>query len=270
MNTQTPKFAGFRKTLIAASLALVGIAAVAATLPAVAGPHRGGPFAEQMAELNLSDAQRSEIRKIMMSQRDSMKGEREALRNQLIAFAELDPQAPQYADSVEGFADQAEARARELAPALLDLQAKLRAVLTPEQRAMVQTKVADADIEDRMKGRNPMFGMMESLQLSDQQWLDLRHIQQAQREASAEQRAAAQQKLASFIALDPAAPDYATRSAELTEAFVQNMRLRVLTASQLQGQVYAVLTPEQRVALVAELKDFKPRQHRGRHETHAS
>lgn len=258
----TPKIAtGFRKTLIAASVALAGATAFVATVPAIAGVHRGGPMMEQIQQLNLSDSQRSEIRKILMSSRSTLKGEREHFHDRAIAFAELDPDGAQYGDKVQAMADEAAAKASELAPKLLELQGQIRAVLTPEQRTQLVDQVKNADIDSRMAMHSgPMMPMLEELNLSDEQWLSLRHIQQAQRDGHAGERAAMQAELARFAALDPDSAGYAKASAELTERFVQGARQRVMDAAEIQRQVYAVLTPEQRSTLVSELKDFNPRE----------
>lgn len=117
--------------------------------------HKGKPGMHHdmmFKDLNLTDAQKTQIRDIMKSQRDNMKrpslDERRAM-HELVASDTFDKA------KAEAQIDKMEAQHKEMALARLETQNKIYNILTPEQK-----KQFDANFEKRLTERAGPEGKM--------------------------------------------------------------------------------------------------------------
>lgn len=264
MNAFKPIRTRFLHAVVALA-ALAGASAMLAQSVASAAPHgpmAGGPLMEAIEQLDLSDAQRKELRAIFKSHRDQAKAEREQAAEGRKAFAALDPDSPRYAAQVEELANEAAQKIRVRIPGLAEVHAEVRAVLTEAQRQQAIERIRSVDLQKLSEARSGhLLAMFEDLDLSDEQWLALRGIR-ARREAGAGgDREQMQERIARFLSLDPAAADYQAKLAALSEEFAEAAKRHVHAFAQVQKEVYAVLTPSQRSELIAKMETFDPRDH---------
>lgn len=127
-----------------------------AVTTAYASPHQGGVFVGEpslvrvVEKLDLSDSQRTNIRSLM----DASKAEREAMRNEhrevMQASMRTLPDDPSYAALVEKRKQLASQGIQQRS----DLNSKIYAVLTPEQKAKVPRLIEES--RSNMKERRGM------------------------------------------------------------------------------------------------------------------
>lgn len=255
-----------RKVIVSLLLAAGTVAAVATQASPMHGPGGPGghPLMAAIEQLDLSDSQRSQVRKILMSHRDQAKAEHEKVHAQLVRFSELDPDSPRYAGDVAAIADQASAGARAHLAQAAAVQKEVYAVLTAEQRSKLPQLVADADPK-RLPGMADarIMALFDDLDLSDEQWLAVHKIQKSHRDEAVADAQKMQQQMASFLSLDPTAKDYAARLAVVSDTFAAGAAAHVQKIAAVQKQVYAVLTPDQRQKFAAQLRemDFRGPRH---------
>ncbi|HCS13044.1 MAG: hypothetical protein COS82_02165 [Zetaproteobacteria bacterium CG06_land_8_20_14_3_00_59_53] len=134
-----------KKSMIAAGLLI----ATALAVPAMACPgggQCGGPGANQESrqqmmqqrmadELNLSDTQKAQFKKVHEDARPTMQAMRDAMRANRDAMQKLDPAASDYSAQVDKLAAEKGALVEGMMKERGRLQAEIAAILTPEQRA---------------------------------------------------------------------------------------------------------------------------------------
>lgn len=247
------KFSTVAKVVMAAAVAASAVALTAQASPMLRGDR---PVFAAMQSLGLTDAQRAEIRRIAMAQRGTMKGQREEMRALVQRFVRLDPDAARYAEEVDEIAAAVSAATQARILRAAAVQREVLRVLTPEQRARLPALVRSADLERfAAQGRGRMLGMIEALDLSDEQFLALRHIRQAQRDQAPERRALLRGHVVELVSLDPEAADYDARAQALAKTFAAYAAQQAVHWAGLQREVYAVLTPEQRTALISRIEN---------------
>jgi Spy/CpxP family protein refolding chaperone len=138
-----------KRTIWSAALAMVVAGAVA--IPVIAQPAQGGrgqgrgPAFDRavplLRGLNLTEAQREQIRSITEAQRTGDNPRRNVMDLQRQLHAALFAEAPDQAKIDELKNSIAAARAAELT-ARIDLQSRIAQVLTPEQRAQAREALA--------------------------------------------------------------------------------------------------------------------------------
>lgn len=150
------------KTLIASALlALTAAVAVDTALaqattpaaPAIAHEHHHGhhgPFMGALRQLDLTDTQKASIRQIFESRRATAKAEFASFREQHRAFAALDPAAPDYQQQVNGYADEAAAKARQRTQDMAQMKSQVIAVLTPAQKSQFLAALANPPKHERL------------------------------------------------------------------------------------------------------------------------
>ncbi|MES2488238.1 MAG: Spy/CpxP family protein refolding chaperone [Pseudomonadota bacterium] len=123
-------------TLVTALAA--GLIASTAVLAHDHGPRghhgRGGPVAG-LKQLDLSDAQRDQVRKIMQDHRKASEPLREEQKALHKSFATLNPGSADYAKQVASLQDQSAKVARDRVKDIANLKGQVYAVLTDAQRA---------------------------------------------------------------------------------------------------------------------------------------
>jgi periplasmic protein CpxP/Spy len=154
-----------KRTLWSAAAALVLAATIA--IPVIAQPRqgrgggpggpggfggRGGPF-PMLRALDLSDAQREQIRTITNQQRDAANSPQEklgALQKQLRLAILADSQDVQKIDELK---TSIAAAAAEALTARIDVETRIAQVLTPEQRAKARNALGKAGPPRDRRGR---------------------------------------------------------------------------------------------------------------------
>ena len=114
---------------------------VVAANVATAEPHRGGGerHLERLAdELNLSDAQRQQIKQIHRDARGEKLAIRDAMQDNREAMQKLDPSAKDYGRQVEQLAGEKGDLVKRLTIQRSNVRAQMYAVLTPEQRELAK------------------------------------------------------------------------------------------------------------------------------------
>ena len=156
MRKLTALFVASTLALGAANLAHAADTTTAAPADAKPMMHHNGKFAPHhdmmFKDLNLTDAQKTQIRDIMKSQRDNMKrpslDERRAM-HELVASDTFDKA------KAEAQIDKMEAQHKEMALARLETQNKIYNILTPEQK-----KQFNANFEKHLTDRKAPEGKM--------------------------------------------------------------------------------------------------------------
>ncbi len=156
MRKLTALFVASTRALGAANLAHAADTTTAAPADAKPMMHHNGKFAPHhdmmFKDLNLTDAQKTQIRDIMKGQRENMKrpslDERRAM-HELVASDTFDKA------KAEAQIDKMEAQHKEMALARLETQNKIYNILTPEQK-----KQFNANFEKRLTERAAQKGKM--------------------------------------------------------------------------------------------------------------
>lgn len=130
------------RTWIAAGLLVVTAFAVPAYASCQQGGACGGPEGKQQMmqqrmadELNLSDTQKAQFKKVHEDARPTMQAMRETMRANRDAMRKLDPAASDYTAQVDKLAAEKGALVEGMMKEHGRLQAEIAAILTPEQRA---------------------------------------------------------------------------------------------------------------------------------------
>jgi len=114
---------------------------------AAAAPHAQGrhahwmhsPFAEAMHQLNLTDAQKLQIHKLMSDARSSMHDQFHALKAQHDAFERAIPGTAEFQNDEANLAQAAAAAAQAHVQQEADIHAKIYALLTDAQKSQLAT-----------------------------------------------------------------------------------------------------------------------------------
>lgn len=132
---------------MASALALAPFA-IAAAAGQDGGPHgghggHGHEFAAEYAKLNLSDAQKANIKQIMQNAFSQTKTQRQNLRQQREAFEQMAPTASGYQAAATALAQAEGAAATARVQQRAAIRAQIYAVLTPAQQAQLATLKAE-------------------------------------------------------------------------------------------------------------------------------
>jgi len=154
------------------SLALVLASAVALAPFAIASAQDGGPhggfhghgheFAAEYAKLNLSDAQKANIKQIMQNAFSQTKTQRQNLRQQREAFEQMAPNTSGYQAAAAALAQAEGAAATTRVQQRAAIRAQVYAVLTPAQQAQLATLKAERQARreqwQQSKAQHPASG----------------------------------------------------------------------------------------------------------------
>lgn len=257
------------------------VAAAATTFSAVArdpgtgpgpgkapGPER--PMMHMLHDLDLSDAQRAQIRDILMSQRGPAEGGHHGFGEGPgpMGFAELDPDSAQYNADVKAMADKAAAEAAARATQMAEVQGQIYQVLTAEQRSKVAADIKDMDAKKGAPGDKPgmrlppvggpALRILDDMELSDDQWLKVHHLLTDSRKKAASDEMAMHKLLGSIATLSPDASDRNKQVEKVSQQVGDAARAKVMQMADLQKDLYSVLTPDQRSEFEQALKARKP------------
>lgn len=249
-----------RKIMFTAAAILAGVVSVAAASQVAPALVSDRPVMAALYELNLSDTQRSSIREIVLSHRDDAQAERSKARDTINRFVAMDPEAPRYAAQVDELAQTVKTNTEQRVVKLAGLQRQVYGVLTADQRAKLPQLVQQADLQrhaDAFNGR--LSAAFDKLDLSDDQWLALHKIQQSQKSQNTAEREKMRTLWAQFAALDPGAAGYDAKVQSMAGQFANAAAAKTHELSDVQRQVYAVLTPAQRSQLISMVQNYKPR-----------
>lgn len=139
---------------MASALALAPFA-IAAAAGQDGGPHGGWhgghshELAGEYAKLNLSDAQKANIKQIMQNAFSQTKTQRQNLRQQREAFEQMAPNASGYQAAATALAQAEGAAATARVQQRAAIRAQIYAVLTPAQQAQLATMQADRQARHR-------------------------------------------------------------------------------------------------------------------------
>ncbi|MDG2536578.1 Spy/CpxP family protein refolding chaperone [Dyella jiangningensis] len=152
---------------MASALALAPFA-IAAAAGQDGGPHGGGhgghghEFAAEYAKLNLSDAQKANIKQIMQNAFSQTKTQRQNLRQQREAFEQMAPNASGYQAAAAALAQAEGAAATTRVQQRAAIRAQVYAVLTPAQQAQLATLKAERQARreqwQQFKAQHPASG----------------------------------------------------------------------------------------------------------------
>lgn len=106
------------------------------------GPHRGGPFLHELRDLDLSEAQRTQIRGLFEARRDAGRVSLDALRDLHRRFDLAIPGSAAYGTLTTQLADAESAAVRDRVQAAAELRTQVYALLTPAQRQQLATELA--------------------------------------------------------------------------------------------------------------------------------
>lgn len=106
------------------------------------GPHRGGPFMHELRDLDLSDAQREQIRGFFKTQREQDKTDRKAQFELHRSFELATPGTAQYQTLTVQLADAEATEARNRVQQMASLRTQVYGVLTPAQRTQLAEELA--------------------------------------------------------------------------------------------------------------------------------
>lgn len=154
----------YKKTLLGVTLGSVLAAATVAVAapPGGAWHHGRGGYVRvgMLGKLDLTDAQRAQIKQIMQNNRMQNKPARQALRQQREAFRAMTPNAVGYQAAAASLA-QAEGQATQTrVQQAASLRARIYAILTPAQQARLATLKAQAQARQeqwqQFKAQHPL------------------------------------------------------------------------------------------------------------------
>lgn len=106
------------------------------------GPHRGGPFMHELRDLDLSDAQREQIRGFFKTQREQDKTDRRAQFELRRSFELATPGTAQFQSLTQQLADAQATEARNRVQQMASLRTQVYGVLTPAQRTELAAELA--------------------------------------------------------------------------------------------------------------------------------
>lgn len=139
------------------ALATALVAGITASAVALAGGPRGehgSGHGMPFKQLDLSEVQREQVRKIMQDHRkasEPLREEQKALRK---GMATLKPGSADYAQQVAKLQDQAAKVARDRVKNMADLKSQINVVLTDEQRAKLAKREQNFDGRHHRKHRH--------------------------------------------------------------------------------------------------------------------
>jgi periplasmic protein CpxP/Spy len=154
------------------SLALVLASAVALAPFAIASAQDGGPHGgfhghghgafEAYSQLNLSDAQKANIKQIMQNAFSQGKSQRQALHQQREAFEQMAPNASGYQAAATALAQAEGAATTARVQQRAAIRAQVYAILTPAQQAQLATIKAQREARhqqwEQFKASHPASG----------------------------------------------------------------------------------------------------------------
>lgn len=161
-----------RKNLTLA-LAMTSALALAPFAMAAAAGQDGGPhagwhgghghgFAGAYAKLNLTDAQKANIKQIMQNAFSQTKTQRQNLRQQREAFEQMAPNASGYQAAATALAQAEGAAATARVQQRAAIRAQIYAILTPAQQAQLATMKAERQARhqqwEQFKAQHPVSG----------------------------------------------------------------------------------------------------------------
>jgi Spy/CpxP family protein refolding chaperone len=136
------------RRLIASTSLIAGLALSAAAFadrgpgPDGHGPGPGGPFMHEVRELDLSEAQRTQIKGFFDAVRQQGKASHEALRELHRSYSLATPGSSEFRTLTARLADAEAADARERVATMAELQTQVYGVLTPDQRSQLAAALA--------------------------------------------------------------------------------------------------------------------------------
>lgn len=99
--------------------------------------HRGGPFAHELKELDLTDAQKASIKQIVQAAHQQLKPQMRALRQQHAALETATPGTSAYQTATTNLAQAAAAAASSRVQEAATARAQIYAVLTDAQKTQL-------------------------------------------------------------------------------------------------------------------------------------
>ena len=106
------------------------------------GPGPGGPYMHELRELDLSDAQRAQIKGFFETGREQGKASREAMFQLHRSYDLAVPGSKEFSSLTTRLADAEAAEARDRVTRMAELRTQVYGVLTPEQRTQLATELA--------------------------------------------------------------------------------------------------------------------------------
>jgi len=106
------------------------------------GPGRGGPYLHELRELDLSDAQRTQIKGFFEAGREQGQASREAQRELHRSYDLAVPGSSEFRTLTAKLADAEAAEARERVLKTAELRSQVYGVLTPAQRTQLAAELA--------------------------------------------------------------------------------------------------------------------------------
>lgn len=108
------------------------------------GPHGAPPILRELRELDLTDSQRSQIKPLLESARETMRGNAGNLHKTRLQFEQQVPGSPAYASATSALADAEADFARVRVQKEAELRTQIYAVLTDQQKQKLLSLAADA------------------------------------------------------------------------------------------------------------------------------
>ena len=119
------------------------------------GPGPGEPFMHEVRELDLSEAQRSQIKGYFDAVRQQGKASHEALRELHHSYSLATPGSSEFRSLTAKLADAEAADARERVATMAELRTEVYGVLTPDQRSQLATALANLPEPPDIPGPRP-------------------------------------------------------------------------------------------------------------------
>jgi protein CpxP len=107
------------------------------------GPGPGGPYMHELRDLDLSDAQRTQIKGFFDAGREQGKASRDAMRDLHRSYDLAVPGSKEFSTLTTKLADAESVEARERVQKMAELRTQVYGVLTPDQRSKLATELAN-------------------------------------------------------------------------------------------------------------------------------
>ncbi|MDB5971691.1 MAG: hypothetical protein JWQ90_4141 [Hydrocarboniphaga sp.] len=117
------------------------------------GPGPGGPYLHELQDLNLSDAQRAQIKGFFDAGREQGKASREAMHDLHRSYDLAVPGSNEFRSLTAKLADAEAAEARERVQKFAEIRTQVYGVLTADQRSKLATELANRP--ERPEGPEP-------------------------------------------------------------------------------------------------------------------
>lgn len=120
------------------------------------GPGPGGLYMHELRDLDLTEAQRTQIKGFFGAGREQGKASREAMLQLHRSYDLAVPGSKEFSTLTSQLADAEASEARERVQKMAELRTQVYGVLTPDQRSKLATELADRpEPKDRPEGTQP-------------------------------------------------------------------------------------------------------------------